>query len=62
LNYGTFMSWFKLESKGSEQSGQFVALPEIWSGQEATIIFPNGIRLHYRGALTGELIQLLQNA
>lgn len=62
LKYGTFMSWFKLESQPREV-GNFVALASASEiAGQVEIIFPNGIRVQYSGSLDSELIRQLQDA
>jgi len=62
LKYGTFMSWFKLEQETVEE-GKFVALSSVPATEGLVEVhFSNGIRVHYRGRLDGELIKCLQNA
>ena len=61
LKYATFMSWFKKE-KTQKESGKFIALPAIQQKQELLIELPNGIRLHYKGRLTKDLLELLKHA
>jgi hypothetical protein len=63
LNYGTFMSWCKLVEAPAPPVGKFVVLPSPAEVEDSVeIIFANGIRLHYRGVLSRELIQYLQHA
>ena len=56
------MSWFKLEQETVEE-GKFVALSSVPATEGLVEVhFSNGIRVHYRGRLDGELIKCLQNA
>ncbi len=62
LKYGTFMSWFKLEQEFAD-TGKFIALSSVAATEGLIEVhFANGIRVHYKGRLDGELIKCLQNA
>ena len=64
LKYPTFMAWLTKEVKDvAKNTGSFIEVKPSESTSDFTeVIFPNGIRIHYRGFLTNEQIQLLYNA
>ena len=64
LKYPTFMSWFTQDLKEEAiNTGEFIEIDPSNSTTDLTeVIFPNGIRIHYRGFLTNEQIQMLYNA
>ena len=64
LKYPTFMAWFTQDlEKGPEGVGVFIEVKPSPSTMNLTeVIFPNGIRIQYRGFLTREQIQMLYHA
>ena len=64
LKYPTFMAWFTQDLNANNiDAGAFIEVkPSKPSSDFTEVIFPNGIRIQYRGFLTSEQIQMLYNA
>ena len=58
------MAWFTQDlEEGSAETGVFIEVKPSRSSIDLTeIIFPNGIRIQYRGFLSREQIQMLYHA